>query len=85
MMNAHRSSPLQSTKKEGTKKERKKQQESKAIEISPPVYLWRNNVWEKKARIGKHGQKQTNKQTNRKENHVVFFGRCKFLPKTKTR
>jgi len=79
MMNAHRSSPLQTTKKEGEKEE-KKTAGKQATEISPPVYLWRNNVWEKKSRIGKHGRKQT----DRKEKHVAFFGRCK-LPKTKTR
>jgi len=66
MMNAHRSSPLQSTKKEGTKKERKKQQESKAIEISPPVYLWRNNVWEKESENRKT-RAETNKQTNKQK------------------
>jgi hypothetical protein len=73
--------PRSNPRKRKGKKREKKTAGKQAIEISPPVYLWRNNVWDKKARIGKHGQKQTNKQTNRKENHVVFFGRCKFCQK----
>jgi hypothetical protein len=68
MMHAHRSSPLQTTKKEGKKRE-KKTAGKQASEISPPVCLWRNNVWEKKARIGKHGA-ETNKQTEKKNTSV---------------
>jgi hypothetical protein len=85
MMNAHRSSPLQSTKKEGKKKREKNSRKAKLLRFHLLSISGATMCGRKKARIGKHGQKQTNKQTNRKENHVVFFGRCKFLPKTKTR